>query len=89
MHVNAYAYIHDCEFCNCGMYFGVHSNVNIICRGFGITNGELNDAHTIMLVITCTHILQLLYCLILACSQLSFDAPSRIIIHSKIVRLEC
>ena len=76
------------------MYFGVHGNVNIICRGFGITHGELtnselNDVHTIMLAITCTHILQLSHCLILACSQLIFDAPSHISIHLKTVRLEC
>ena len=53
------------------------------------TNSELNDVHNIMLAITCTHILQLLHCLILACSQLIFDAPSHIIIHLKTVRLEC
>ena len=57
-----------CVICDCGMYFGIHGNVNIICRGFGITNGELNDAHTIVLAITSSHILS--HCPILACSQL-------------------
>ena len=36
------------------------------------TNSELNDVHTIMLVITCTHILQLSHCFIVARSQLIF-----------------